>query len=118
MGIGDKIAAVVVLLLALYGCAGLIRQICLWLTRCPGCAFCCRLAVPRRHTALAPLVRCLQSQTVWGDPTGCAHTLLILPDTPLEDGQELEKILSEAPTVLPVTVAQLHDMLQILAQEE
>ena len=118
MGIGDKIAAVVVLLLALYGCAGLIRQICLWLTRCPGCAFCCRLAVPRRHTALAPLVRCLQSRAVWDDPSGCVHTLLLLPDEVSENGQELEKMLFEAPTVLPVTAAQLYDMVRVWAQEE
>ena len=118
MGVGDKIAAVLVLFLALYGCVGLIRQTCLWLTRCPGCAFCCRLAVPRRHTALAPLVRCLQSQTVWDDSAGCVHTLLLLPEDRQEEAQELEKIWCEAPTVLPVTVAQLSEMLRVLSQEE
>ncbi len=118
MGIGDMIAAVLVLLLALYGCAGLIRRVCLWLTRCPGCAFCCRLAIPRPNAALAPLVRCLQSQTVWDDYGGCRHTLLLLPDTTAEDPQELETIWRQAPAVLPVTAAQLCEMLQVLAQEE
>ena len=118
MGVGDKIAAVLLLLLALYGCAGLIRQLCLWLTRCPECAFCCRLAVPRRQAALAPLVRCLQSRTVWDDPSGCVHTLLLLPDEMVENTEELEKILCEAPAVLPVTAAQLYDMLRVLAQEK
>lgn len=118
MKIGEMIAAVIILLLALYGCAGLIRRACLWLTRCPGCAFCCRLAVPRHGTALAPLVRCLQSQTVWEDPDGCGHTLLLLPDEIQEDEQELETILREAPSVLLVTADQLCDMLQVLVQEE
>lgn len=117
MGIGDMVAAVLVLLLALYGCAGLIRRVCLWATRCPGCAFCCRLAVPRRDAALAPLVRCLQSQTVWEDHGGCRHTLLLLPDETAEDPQELEKIWSQAPAVVPVTAAQLSEMLQVLAQD-
>lgn len=118
MRIGEMVAAVLVLLLALYGCAGLIRRVCLWLTRCPGCAFCCRLAVPRRHTALAPLMRCLQSQAVWDDPTGCGHTLVLLPDETAEDPQEIETILRQAPAVVPVTREQLCEMLRVLAQEE
>lgn len=118
MRVGEMMAAVLVLLLALYGCAGLIRRVCLWLTSCPGCAYCCRLAVPRRHTALAPLARCLQSQTVWDDPTGCGHTLLLLPENREENPEELDKIWSQAPTVIPVTAAQLQEMLEILAQEE
>lgn len=117
MRVGEMIVAVLVLLLALYGCAGLIRRLCLWLTRCPGCAFCCRLAVPRRHTALAPLVRCLQSQTVWDDPTGCGHTLLLIPDTVSEQEEELETILRQAPAVLPVTADQLYEMLRALMTE-
>ena len=117
MGIGEGIAAVVVLLLALNGCAGWIRQICLWLTRCPRCAMCFRVAVPRPHTALAPLARCLQSRTVWDDPRGCKQTLLLLPDEPIEDPAELEIIWQDAPAVIPVTADQLQDMLQMLMQE-
>ena len=118
MRVGDMVAAILVLLLALYGCAALIRRVCLWVTRCPQCVFCCRLAVPRRHTALAPLVRCLQSQTVWDDPTGCVHTLLLLPDEVAQEEQELETILREAPMVVPVTLAQLCDMVHVLVREE
>lgn len=117
MGIGESIAAVGVLLLALNGCAGLIRQICLWMTRCPKCALCFRLAVPRKRTALAPLARCLQSRAVWDDPSGCKHTILLLPDAPMEDAEELEKIWNEAPAVLPVTIDQLGEMLQMLAED-
>lgn len=118
MGGGEIVAAVLVLLLALYGSVGLIRRLCLWLTRCPGCAYCCRLAIPRRHTALAPLARCLQSQTVWDDGAGCGCTLLLMPEETLENARELEAIWEQAPSVLPVTAAQLSEMLRLLAQEE
>ena len=118
MGIGEGIAAVAVLLLALNGCAGLIRQACLWMTRCPRCATCFRVAVPRAHTALAPLARCLQSRAVWDDPRGCRYTLLLLPEQPAEDPEELERIWRQSPAVLPVTASQLYEWLQVLAQEE
>jgi len=117
MRVGEMMAAVLVLLLALYGCAGLIRRVCLWLTRCPGCAYCCRLAVPRHGAAMAPLVRCLQGQSVWDDPTGCWCTLLLLPDSPEETPEELERILREAPAVVPVTAARLMAMLEQLAEK-
>lgn len=117
MGIGESIAAVVVLFLALNGCAGLIRQICLWLTRCPKCAWCFRLVVPRENTALAPLARCLQSRAAWDDPSGCKQTVLLLPNKPAEKPEELELIWNDAPAVIPVTADQLHEMLQVLMQE-
>lgn len=117
MQVGERIAAILVLLLALYGCAGLIRRLCLRLFRCSECAYCCRLAVPRRGAALEPLARCLHSQTVWDDPVQCRHTLLLLP-AELSEEEELETLLQQAPAVLPVTAEQLLEMLRVLAQEE
>lgn len=118
----ETIAWVVVLLLALYGCAQVIRRLCLWLTRCPGCAVCCRVAVPRKGAALAPLVRCLESQAVWGDG-GCPygegrHTLLVLPPLSEEERLQLPVLRREAPSVIPVTADQVYAILQQLAAEE
>lgn len=118
MEIGEIIAWILILLLALYGCAQLIRRLCLWVTRCPDCAICCRLAVPRQQAALAPLLRCLQSQSVWDDPTGCRYTLVLLPEMDDTQRQETELLLREAPAVIPVTVSQLHAMLQQMAVNE
>ena len=116
MQVGEIIAAVVVLLLALYGCAELIRRLCLWLFRCTECAYCCRLAVPRCGAALEPLARCLHSQTIWDDPAQCRHTLLLLPTEVLEK-EEAESLMRQAPTVLPVTAERLLEMLRVLSQE-
>ena len=66
---------------------------------------------------MAPLVRCLQGQSVWDDPTGCRCTLLLLPDSPEETPEELERILREAPAVVPVTAARLMAMLEQLAEK-
>ena len=118
MGIGEGIAAVAVLLLALNGCAGLIRQVCLWMIRCPRCATCFRVVVPRARTAMAPLARCVQSRAVWDDPHGCSYTLLLLPDQTTEDPEELDRIWRQTPAVLPVTTSQLCEWLQVLQQEE
>ncbi len=118
MGNGEIIACIFVLLLALYGCAQLIRRLCLWVTRCPGCAVCCRLAVPRNRAALVPLLRCLESQAVWDDPTGCRHTLVLLPELDTEQQHQLERAMEEAPSVIPVTASQLHAMLLQLATED
>ena len=118
--IGEAIALILMLLLALYGCAQLIRRFCLWVTRCPRCAWCCRVAVPRSRTALAPLLRCLESQAVWDDWGGisadCRRTLVLLPDALTQE--ELTPLLREAPSVIPVTASQLHAMLLQLAAEE
>ncbi len=114
---GEWIAGVLVALLALYGCAALIRRLCLWFTRCSGLCFCCRLAVPRGQAALTPLLRCLQSQTMWDDPTECRQTLVLLPESVAIAGSEMEKAVSQAPAVVPVTVTQLMEMLDLLMQE-
>lgn len=111
MHIGEIIAWVAVLLLALYGCAQLIRRLCLWITRCPDCAVCCRLAVPKEKASLAPLLQCLESQAVWDDPSGCRHTFVLLPKgaDPLEP--QLQAVLEQTPSVIPVTEEQLVQVL-------
>ncbi len=114
---GEWIAGALVALLAVYGCGALIRRVCLWFTRCSGCCFCCRLAVPRNRAALAPLVRCLQSQTLWENPAECRQTLMLLPDGVTETGEEIEMLLRQAPSVVPVTAAQLMEMLELLIRE-
>lgn len=108
----------VVLFLAMYGCAQGIRWLCLRLTRCPGCAVCCRVAVPRSGAAVAPLMRCLQSQTVWGDPAGCRYTLVVLPALSEEEQAQLAILRREAPAVIPVTAEGLYDMLLCMTAEE
>lgn len=118
MNIGYVIGWIVLVLLALYGCAQLIRCLCLWIFRCPQCVLCCRLAVPQDHTALAPLARCLQSQTVWEDATDCRHTLLLLPTTVQESPEETERIFSECPSVVPITIDGLQELLQQLTRSE
>lgn len=113
----EWLAGVLVALLSLYGCASLIRRVCLWFARCSGCCYCCRLAVPRNRTALAPLVRCLHSQTMWEEPAVCRQTLMLLPEGTAENSEELEKMLYQNPTVVPVTATQLMEMLELLMQE-
>lgn len=115
MHYGETIAWICVLLLAVYGCAQLVRRLCLWLTRCPGCAACCRVAVPRNGAALAPLIRCLQSQAVWDETY--RHTLVVIPPPNEEQRQLLTILAREAPAVTPVTPDQLHGMLLQLAAE-
>lgn len=116
MMIGEVLAWVGILLLAIYGCARVVRRLCLWLMRCPRCVDCCRLAIPRETAQLAPLVRCLQSQAVWDEPATCRYTLLVLPqDTDWAD-EELHKIFEEAPWVIPVTCDDLPIMVRRWAQ--
>ena len=108
----ESVASFLVVLLAVYGCTHAVRRLCLWLTRCPRCVECCRLAIPRERAELAPLLRCLQSQAVWDDPAICRHTLVVLPpDVDLAD-RELQKIFEEAPAVIPVTHTDLIAMVQ------
>ena len=114
---GEWLAGVLVALLSLYGCAALIRRLCLWFTRCSHCCYCCRLAVPRDRAALSPLVRCLQSQTMWDDPATCRQTLLLLPEDTIDNDEQLENLLRQAPAVVPVTAAQLLEMLDLLMRE-
>ena len=99
----ESLAGICVLLLSVYGCAQGIRRLCLWLTRCPRWVECCRLAIPRDKAELEPLVRCLQSQAVWEDPTVCRHTLVVLPEDVDTEDKELWKLFEEAPWVIPVT---------------
>ena len=114
---GEWIAGVLVALLALYGCAALIRRVGLWFARCPTCAVCCRVAIPNPHTALSPLLRCLQSQSVWEDSFGCRCTLLLLPDHTAETEEELNALFELHPAVIPVTGEQLMAMLDVIAKE-
>ena len=103
----ESVAGFCVVLLAVYGCAQAVRRLCLWLTRCPRCVECCRLAIPQERAELAPLLRCLQSQAVWDDPLICRHTLVVLPpDVDVTDAV-LQKMFEEAPAVIPVTCEDL-----------
>lgn len=113
MTFGESVAWFCVVLLAVYGCAQAIRRLCLWMTRCPRCVECCRLAIPRERAQLAPLVRCLQSQTMWDEPTICRHTLVVLPPDVDLDDEELQRIFCEAPAVIPVTC---EDLTALVAQ--
>lgn len=106
-----------VLLLAVYGCAQAVRRLCLWVTRCPRCVDCCRLAIPRRQADLVPLVRCLQSQAVWDEPATCRYTLVVLPPDTDWNNEELCKIFEEAPWVIPVTCDDVAVMVRQIAQE-
>ena len=100
-----------VVLLTVYGCAQAVRRLCLWVTRCPWCVECCRLAIPRGEADLVPLVRCLQSQTVWDEPPFCRCTLVVLPPDVNMDDEEIQRIFCEAPAVIPVTCEDLTAML-------
>ncbi len=103
--LGDWLAAIAVLFLALCGCVWLIRRVCLWVVRCPRSVACYRLIVPHDTAALAPLFRCLQAQAAWSD--ACTdRTLVLLP--PQDDvGGLLEKLIEQYPAVVPVTAQEL-----------
>ena len=117
MTVWEGLAWIGVLLLALYGCTQAVRQLCLWLTRCPRCVAWCRVAIPRGRAELEPLVRCLQSQAVWDDPLLCRHTLVVLPpDVALAD-EELRRVFEAAPAVIPVTCEDLVAMVRQRIQE-
>lgn len=116
MSIGEIIAWVAVLLLALYGCAQLIRRLCLWATRCSGCAVCCRLAVPREEAALVPLLQCLESQAVWEESAQCRQTLVLLPKGMDPQAPELQTVLEQTPSVILVTQEQLVQTMQQLQE--
>ena len=115
MTTGEMLGYAVALLLAVYGCACLIRRVCLWFVRCPRCAVSCRLVLPYRDTAAEPLCRCLQSQSVWESRDGCRHTLLLLSE---EAAPEWSARLSERyPSVTPVTKEDLIKLLEELTEE-
>lgn len=109
MGIGEWIAWVAVLLLALYGCACLLRWICLRMSVCPRTVRLYRVAVPESGRALEPLIRCLQAQAAWREEEG--RTLLLLPGMSPAEKAVAERLLAENPAVLPVTVQELAALL-------
>ena len=117
MTFGESLAWFCVMLLAVYGCAQGVRRLCLWLTRCPRCVECCRLAIPKGSADLAPLVRCLQSQAVWDEPTTCRHTLVLLPERIDLTDETWMKLFEEAPWVIPVTYEDLTAMVRQLMKE-
>ena len=106
MTFGEWLAAVCVLLLALYGCAQRIRRLCLWVTRCPRSVMCIRLAVPRERGAIEPLFCCLQAQAAWAD-TRTECTLVVLPPLDAARRQMVEKLMCEHPAVVAVTAQEL-----------
>ncbi len=106
---GEWFAAVLVLMLALYGCVQLIRRVCLWATRCPRAVRCYRLAVPQNDAAVEPLFRCLQAQAVWAD-TRIEQTLVLLPST---DDERLWHLAAAHPAVKAVTAGDI----AVLAEE-
>ena len=107
MPVWEGLAWVGVLLLALYGCTQAVRRLCLWLTRCPRCVAWCRVAIPRGRAELEPLVRCLQSQAVWDEPTVCRYTLVVLPQGVDTADEQLKRIFEDTPWVIPVTCEDL-----------
>ena len=106
LSFGEWLAAVTVLLLSLYGCAQLIRRLCLWLTRCPRSVTCVRLAVPRERGAIEPLFRCLQAQAAWAD-THTERTLVLLPPLGEQQQRMVERLQNDNPAVVALTAADL-----------
>lgn len=112
MGVGEWLAWVLLLLLALYGCAQLIRQLCLWFWRCKDVNL-YRIAVPRQPRAVEPLLRCLQAQAAWQEG---AHTYVLLPDSCLGELAMLRQLAQEVPTVTPVAPEELYGVIAGLAE--
>ena len=112
MNLGEWIAWVVLLLLALYGCAQLIRQMCLWFWRCKDVQI-YRIAVPQKCRAVEPLLRCLQAQAAWEDG---AHTYVLLPDTHSGELAIARRLAKEVPAVTPVDPEELYDVIAGLAE--
>ena len=106
MSFAEWLAAVIVLLLALYGCAQCIRRLCLWVTRCPRTVTCLRLAIPREHGAIEPLFRCLQAQAAWAD-VRAERTLVVLPALGEEQQRMVLRLEEENPAVTVVTAEDL-----------
>ncbi len=104
--LGEWFAAVLVLMLALYGCVQLIRRVCLWATRCPRAVRCYRLAMPQSDTAMESLFRCLQAQAVWADAY-TERTLVLLPPLDGEQQRLLQHLNEQHPAVKIITVEEL-----------
>lgn len=112
MGVGEWLAWVLLLLLALYGCAQLIRQLCLWFWRCKDVDL-YRVAVPRQPRAVEPLLRCLQAQAAWQEG---AHTFVLLPDSRKGELAVIRQLAQEMPTVTPVDPEELYGVIAGLAE--
>lgn len=106
MGMGEWLAAVSVVLLAIYGCASLVRRICLWATRCRAVARCYRIAIPREGAAIEPLMQCLSTQAAWSDP---AEPLLLVVRQPPQTVAASER--------MPVTAVTPQELVQLLTAE-
>ena len=115
MGVGEWIAWLLVLLLSLYGCAQLIRRICLWMTRCDRLVCFYQLAVPSSLNSLEPLMRCLQSQNAWRVGSG-RHTLVLLPELTEEESRIAERLLCEDPSVIPMTEREFNTWIGLLRE--
>lgn len=111
MGIGEWIAWTGVLLLALYGCACLIRRLCLRVSRCPDTVRMYRVAVPRTGRGLEPLFRCLQAQAAWHEEL-CGHTMVVLPPLTAEERRLADRLIEEHPAIQPVTLAELSALME------
>ena len=103
MKIGEWLAWMALLLLALYGCAQLIRRVCLWFTLIPRSVRCCRVAVPEGKEAIEPLLRCMQAQAAWNKE----EMLLVLPPLSGEEQTVVRRAAAETPAVTPVLPAEL-----------
>ncbi len=112
MGIGEWTAWVLVLLLALYGCAGLIRRICLWMNHCPKTVKCYTVAFPPDGASLEPLFRFLQAQTAWGEDGRCP-AVLVLPDLTTEEKTIAERLCRENPAVIPIEIRELERLCKL-----
>lgn len=112
MGVGEWLAWVLLLLLALYGCAQLIRQLCLWFWRCKDVDL-YRIAVPRRPRAVEPLLRCLQAQAAWQEG---AHTFVLLPSRCSGELTVMRQLAQEVPAVTPVAPEELCALIAGIAE--
>ncbi len=106
MSFGEWLVAVLVLLLAVYGCAQLIRRVCLWAFRCPRYVACMRLAIPQHCGAMEPLFRCLQAQAAWAD-SHTERTLVLVSAMDEQQQRMVEKLTEENPSVTVVTTERL-----------
>ena len=53
---------------------------------------------------------------MWDNPAECRQTLVLLPEDVSHD-EDLEQLMRQAPAVIPVTVPQLLEMLDLLVRE-
>lgn len=110
MNFGEWLSMILVLLLALYGCAQLIRRLCLWAVRCPRTVRYYRVALPGADGAVEPLIRCLQAQAAWSEERARERTVILLPSD--SAGYSVARRLArEDPAVTPVTLAELTSLL-------